>query len=192
MHEKAGSDWWQRVDWSLPLREVARVAGVSLYAVQKKRVELGLPSLPLGPRQRDLSKVDWTKSDTEIARELSITRQGVSYHRQRLGASIPTRQPPPERIAWSKLDWSMKNAELARQTGSNAQMIAQQRRRWSSLVVTVGPSRQFSDVFARADWSKSDAQLSQELGLRRSTVYVYRQRAGQTSPPRKKKAAKEA
>ena len=141
MREKAGSNWWRVDDWNLPLREIAKVAGVSWSAVQKKRLELGLAPQIFGKRWPHLSRVDWTKPDTEIARELGITRQGAAHHRQRLGAAIPARRLPPEEVDWSEVNWSGKNVDIARRTGANIQLVARKRKRWSNLTVKVGSAR---------------------------------------------------
>ncbi len=68
---------WLAVHWSLPIKEIAGLLGVTTTTVTNARKSLGLP------KAYRWTNVDWSKTDEELAKKNAVSEYYVSRMRKK-------------------------------------------------------------------------------------------------------------
>lgn len=128
---------WELVDFTEPVSMIVKKLGVSLGAVYRALRMLGKKGVLAGKdlakqrREEEKNKLDWTKTDSELALETGLNRVTVykwrsqcSEGRKNLGIGAKKKME-----FYNSLDWSMRDKALAALTGKCERTIATWRRK---------------------------------------------------------------
>ncbi len=153
-------------------------------------------------RQTDYSKIDWSKSNAEIAAELRISdalvwaarRRAVAragsaktapQHREKPAPKrVKRRAAPPPRPArlkmdWSAVDWSLSDDELAIAHRCSHRTVKSKR-------VEHAPETRptfFRDLWEGVDWDATDESIAADLRVSLLAVQTARRRYTQNKVP---------
>lgn len=126
---------WDSLDWTLSDIALASLTGYTNTTVANKRRELGKPPTVVfknkekqgknlvkynKAKNKVWAKVDWTQSDSDIAKKVKRTVARVCQKRKQLG--IPNPNPKP-RIDWANVDLSKSVDELVLELGCDPNTI---------------------------------------------------------------------
>lgn len=126
---------WENLDWTLSDIALASLTGYTNTTVANKRRELGKPPTVVfknkekqgknlvkynKAKNKVWAKVDWTQSDSDIAKKVKRTVARVCQKRKQLG--IPNPNPKP-RIDWANVDLSKSVDELVLELGCDPNTI---------------------------------------------------------------------
>jgi len=83
---------WNKVDWRLPNKEIAKAMGVWTSDVSKKRGQLagGIKAVEIDP-----DSLDWTKGNKDLSAETGLHPTSLAMIRKRLGKPPAQRGRPP-------------------------------------------------------------------------------------------------
>lgn len=90
----------------------------------------------------DWEKLDWSRSNIELAADTGYHKQYISTMRKKHGT-------PARRQWWLEIDWTKSDGELAAETGYSTVWIKNQRRRHAPHTM---PRRAAAD-WAAIDWA---------------------------------------
>lgn len=119
----------------------------------------------------DWSKIDWSKSNTELRAELHASLQVIARNR-----AIYTEVVPVTRPDWSKVDlFNDSTALICKKLGVTKRQVYTRRARFNQL------DKDHDSKFRQADWSKADftqpvATIARAVGVSRQAVYNYMER----------------
>lgn len=139
---------WKNVNWTKSTTSIAEELGVTLSfvsvmrakyapetrAFMKPQVEIRLSN------KYDWTQIDWSKSNTQIAKELGAAPGTVRKARQHYAKKTVYRG-----IDWERLDWGQDNHTLALKTGRSVGTIAKKR----SLMVNNGLAKPNHNIIDR-------------------------------------------
>ncbi|GEM_PF-4531175 len=124
--------------------EIARALHVPVSRVSAAADASGVPMVS---HWKDWSRVDWTRTNEEIGREMGVRAHSVSLKRAKLrraGLQIPPSRGvpsvPPPVVPWQQVDWTKANLTIARQWSVSAHAIGQLRLRLRRRGVAIPPS----------------------------------------------------
>lgn len=127
-------------------------------------------------RRRAWESVDWSKSTTQIARDLNCGITEVS-RRRRMDAPTTIGQLPDRgtRIMdWRKVDFNMSTSELSRLYGVTPQAVSVARRRHAAHTLVKMRPKSGIDWAAVDFRGRRNVELVRELGVSHPTVSRWR------------------
>ena len=89
-------------------------------------------------RDHDYSLIDWSKSTTELAAELNITKNNLSRLRREFAPKTidkSNRNKLKYKVDWFMVDWSKKNIDLASELKVPKETIAQKRQKFAANTI---------------------------------------------------------
>lgn len=164
------AQFWSLSPHAPASRKLVRVRGVLISpACASTRVRAHAPSGALW------ASLDWTRTDTDLAREACCSRQLVARARRRLGAPRPN--PPKERDPsfWHGVDWSKSSSEIAAEVNVSARVVRDWRRRLGQPFPERAPTPPAPGMtWSEVDWTRSNRALRLAYGVSKQTIAARR------------------
>lgn len=126
----------------------------------------------------DWGRVDWSRQDADLARELGVSRQRVGQKRRELGYRRAL-SPHDRRVGRVLAD------PTVRSVGGWARVLGVSRRTAGRALADAGRAEEAARAGRRrlwkidwdaVDWSKTDSQLAKELPVALSAIQGHRKR----------------
>ncbi len=139
--------------------------------------------------KRDWTKVDWSKTNTAIARELGIHQTYVSKKRKNFAPQTSrsvnsvSKNRGRRRIKrdWSQTDWSLSNHEISQQLGLTPEYVAERRRRHAPATI-----RRPLPSYDSTIWRLTDTEIAQHTRFPLSYVRIVRRQKMGPKPSAKR------
>jgi len=119
------------------------------------------------------SKIDWSKSDAQIAREIGCHASNICRRRRQAKIAPVT---PHKRLAvdWRSQPWETKNdTQIAKALGCSNTQVREKRREYARHLQR---PRHTNFAWAGQDWTQHDSQIAKARGLTRGAVSSARSR----------------
>lgn len=134
---------------------------------------------PRPPQPSKYDGVDWSKSTSEIARELGVSASAVCQARHRRGVRRPHPGRPP-RADWDSVDWTRIDAEIARDVGVSRERVRQKRRALGARD-SVKPHERRREQLQAMDTSQLTLEeVARELGVSKHAARVDLRKLGRS------------
>jgi len=101
-------------------------------------------------------QLDWTQTNSQVARQIGVSREWVRQIRNMLGV------PPLKGIDWAQVDWTQTSKVLAKQLGCTISTVTAKRHLLGQPVARPVPVWQTEACWKGVDWRKPDCVISQE------------------------------
>lgn len=124
---------WETINWDLNNVEISKQTGFSPPTVAYHRKKLGIKNF----YQRKIDKIDWSKTNRTIAKELGCSYQNVQQLRR--NNALPDSDKSKHNYIKIKIpqnfDWIRLNSEIAKDLGCHETYISSLRRRHKKPVL---------------------------------------------------------
>jgi hypothetical protein len=131
-----------------------------------------------GRKSTDLSGVDWTKSNRQIASETGLSLCTI-YKRRPQGTKTAAVHGNRKLIDWSAIDWKKTDRALACELGLSYATVHKKR---ASLGLQKATKLSSLVDWASLDWTKNNSVLAAEIGASINNVLKYREKTGHKNP----------
>jgi DNA-binding CsgD family transcriptional regulator len=146
---------WENVDWTnKTILQIAKESNRSVNTVIKYKNKLYKKT------KYNFTDIDWSLSDTTIAKSISCHPYLVSYNRRKLKAPLSPIQQLKQEI--NTVDWNQSNGEIARCLQCDPDLVSRARKRLNkpqSLAFLNGNSHNYNNSYILLNGEKYDSLI---------------------------------